>query len=36
MGAGQDKAVVFVLAMVAGMALFEVFERFQRDRRVTA
>lgn len=35
-GAGHDKAVVFVLAMVAGMALFELFERFQRTRSVTA
>ena len=27
-GAGYDKAVVFVIAMLAGMALFEVAERF--------
>lgn len=35
-GAGQDKAVVFVLAMVAGMALYELFERSQRSRSLTA
>jgi uncharacterized membrane protein YedE/YeeE len=30
LGAGQDKAVVFVIAMVAGMALYEIAEkRFQ-------
>ena len=28
-GAGQDKGVVFVLAMLAGMALFEVVERWR-------
>lgn len=27
-GAGYDKAVVFVIAMLAGMALFEIAERF--------
>jgi len=26
LGAGQDKAVVFVLAMLAGMALYEIAE----------
>lgn len=31
MGAGQPKAIAFVLAMVAGMFLFELFER--RTRR---
>ena len=30
-GAGYDKAVVFVIAMLAGMALFEVAERFRSD-----
>ena len=30
LGAGQPKAVVFVLAMVAGMALFEIAERVGR------
>ena len=34
-GAGQDKAVAFVIAMLAGMALFEVAERIQHARRVT-
>jgi len=29
-GAGQDKAVVFVIAMVAGMALFELAEARKR------
>ena len=28
LGAGYDKAVVFVIAMLAGMALFELAERF--------
>ncbi len=30
LGAGYDKAVVFVLAMLAGMALFEIAERSRR------
>ena len=34
-GAGQDKAVAFVIAMLAGMALFEVAERIQHARQVT-
>jgi uncharacterized membrane protein YedE/YeeE len=34
-GAGQDKAVVFALAMLAGMALYELAERFSRRRRAT-
>ena len=29
-GAGYDKAVVFVIAMLAGMALFEIAERYLR------
>ena len=32
-GAGQDKAVVFVLAMLAGMALYEIAERALSSRR---
>ena len=32
LGAGQDKAVVFVVAMLAGMALFEIAEAFARRR----
>jgi uncharacterized membrane protein YedE/YeeE len=32
-GAGQDKAAVFVLAMLAGMALYELAERLPRARR---
>ena len=32
-GAGQDKAVVFVIAMVAGMALYEVVDRLFQARR---
>ena len=36
LGAGYDKAVVFVLAMVAGMALYEWFDRWPRTRGVTA
>jgi hypothetical protein len=28
LGAGYDKAVVFAIAMLAGMALFEIAERF--------
>lgn len=35
LGAGQPKAVVFVLAMLAGMALFELAER-ARQRPVQA
>lgn len=31
-GTGQIKALVFVLAMLAGMALFELFEAFRRRR----
>jgi hypothetical protein len=34
-GAGQDKAAVFVLAMLAGMAIYELAERFSRARRAT-
>jgi uncharacterized membrane protein YedE/YeeE len=34
-GAGQDKAVVFVLAMLVGMALYEIAERFLHARRAT-
>jgi uncharacterized membrane protein YedE/YeeE len=30
LGAGYDKAVVFVIAMLAGMGLFEIAERFLR------
>lgn len=30
-GAGYDKAVVFTIAMLAGMALFEVAERIRSD-----
>ena len=29
LGAGQDKAMVFVLAMLAGMALYETAERYR-------
>lgn len=36
LGAGQDKAVVFVIAMVAGMAAYEIAERyFHPDLRGT-
>ncbi len=28
LGAGQDKAVVFVIAMLAGMALYEIAEKY--------
>jgi uncharacterized protein len=35
LGAGQDKAVVFVLAMLAGMVIFELAERAGRRRRPT-
>jgi len=31
-GMGQDKAVVFVLAMLAGMGLYELFERSRQGR----
>jgi uncharacterized membrane protein YedE/YeeE len=33
LGAGQDKAVVFVIAMIAGMALYEAFDRHFHARR---
>jgi uncharacterized membrane protein YedE/YeeE len=33
LGAGQDKAVVFVIAMVAGMALYEAADRHFHARR---
>lgn len=33
LGAGQDKAVVFVIAMLAGMALYEAADRLLRGRR---
>ena len=33
LGAGQDKAVVFVVAMIAGMALYEAADRFWNARR---
>ena len=33
LGAGQDKAVVFVIAMIAGMALYETADRFFHARR---
>ena len=36
LGMGQFKAVVFVLAMLVGMALFEVIERAQTARRSEA
>jgi uncharacterized membrane protein YedE/YeeE len=32
MGAGQHKAVVFVVAMVVGMALFELLEKVRSNR----
>ena len=32
-GSGQDKAVVFVIAMIAGMALYEAADRLWRGRR---
>lgn len=35
MGAGQDKAVVFVIAMIAGMALYELADRRLQGRRKT-
>jgi uncharacterized membrane protein YedE/YeeE len=31
-GMGQDKAVVFVLAMLAGMGIYELVERFRQRR----
>lgn len=31
-GMGQDKAVVFVLAMLAGMGIYELLERFRQRR----
>jgi hypothetical protein len=33
LGAGQDKAVVFVIAMIAGMALYEAADRHFHARR---
>ena len=33
LGAGQDQAVVFVIAMIAGMALYETADRFFHARR---
>jgi uncharacterized membrane protein YedE/YeeE len=36
LGMGQPKAVVFVMAMLAGMGLFEVLERRSGARRVPA
>jgi len=33
LGAGQDKAVVFVIAMIAGMALYESVDRVVHARR---
>lgn len=36
LGAGQAKAVVFVLAMLAGMAVFELAERLARGRGAAA
>jgi uncharacterized membrane protein YedE/YeeE len=36
MAAGQPKAVVFVVAMLAGMAIFEVIERRRLSRTATA
>lgn len=33
-GMGQDKAIVFVLAMLAGMGIYELIERF-RERRAS-
>jgi uncharacterized membrane protein YedE/YeeE len=32
-GAGQDKAMVFLVAMLAGMALYELAERLMRNQR---
>ena len=32
LGSGQDKAVVFVLAMLAGMAVYELAERWRAGR----
>ncbi|TFZ01325.1 DUF6691 family protein [Ramlibacter rhizophilus] len=36
LGMGEAKALVFVVAMVAGMALFELFERRANGRRAGA
>jgi hypothetical protein len=36
MGAGQPKAAVFVLAMVAGMVVFEWIERSKRRAEASA
>ncbi|QDL56488.1 YeeE/YedE family protein [Rhodoferax aquaticus] len=36
LGAGQPKAAVFVVAMLAGMALFEILERMQARRTAGA
>ena len=33
LGAGQDKAVVFVIAMLAGMALYEIAEKYFNTSR---
>jgi len=35
-GAGETKALVFVVSMVAGMAIFEMFERSMQASRQTA
>lgn len=36
LGAGETKAIVFVVSMVAGMAIFEMIERSQQASRKTA
>lgn len=36
MASGESKGLVFVLAMLAGMALFEAFERLSRQRPAQA
>ena len=36
LGMGEGKAVLFVLAMLAGMGLFEVLELFNRQKRAPA
>lgn len=36
LGAGETKALVFVVSMVAGMAIFEMFERGMQASRQTA
>jgi uncharacterized membrane protein YedE/YeeE len=36
LGLGSVKAVLFVLAMLAGMGLFELFERLRSSRRLRA